>query len=97
MLNEKKIMADKVIALSFLAICAGSSISTGCLFVLLSITKMTSGGLGILGVLFILISVILGVFADKVQKQIRDYIKQPYLEEVDEEGPPKLPDNIKIT
>lgn len=81
MLNEKKVIQDKLFIYTMLAVSAGFFLGLASLTLLLLFTVNMSPGGGIAATLLLLISVILGVLSDKVYQQIRAFINQPYIEE----------------
>ena len=79
MIDEKKVMEDKVLILSVLAILTGILFGAGACLVIVTVVTKSFPGFGIIGIVFILISVVFSIFADKTQRQIRKFINRPYV------------------
>lgn len=85
MLNEKKVMHDKLFIYTMLAVSAGFFLGLASLTLLLLFTVNMSPGGGIAATLLLLISAILAMLSDKVYQQIRAFINQSYIEEENKE------------
>ncbi len=82
MLNEKKLMADKLMIFSFVAGMAGSLIGIGMVLAFMGIKGSPTAG--IVGFIMIISSVVCGIIADRIKNELRDFINRPYLEEIEE-------------
>ena len=77
MLDEKKVMNDKLLGVSLFGIAAGFVLGIGLTLVAIAIfTK--SAGFGVIGGLTIVLASAIGHLGDRVRKQVADYIKAPY-------------------
>jgi len=79
MLDEKKVIADKLVALSFFGIVGGFLLGLG--LCLGTVTVATKGfpGSGLLAFVLIVISIAFAIFGDCTHKQIREFINRPYV------------------
>jgi multisubunit Na+/H+ antiporter MnhB subunit len=86
MLNEKKVMQDKLFAYTMLAVSSGFFLGmASVILLLLFAVNMTPGG-GIAAVLLLLISAILAMLADRVYQQLRKFINRPYVGDLEDEN-----------
>ena len=84
MINEKKVMENKVLILSLLSIITGILFGAGVCFSTITVVTKDFSGLAMVGWLLILVSFVLAFFADKSQTQIRRFINKPYVDDSEE-------------
>ena len=85
MLNEKKIMEQKLFLYTMLAICAGFLLGVVCVILLLLFTVRMSAYAGIVATLMLLVTAYFGMLANKVYQQLREFINRPYVGDLEEE------------
>ena len=82
-MNEKKVMADKVLALSVLGCAAGFLLAMGLCLCVIAVSSSSFGSAAIVGVIFIIASTYLATLADRSQREIKEFINKPYLDETE--------------
>ena len=85
MLNEKKIMEQKLFLYTMLAVAAGFLLGVVCVIFLLLFTVHMSTTGGIAATLLFLTSAGTGMLADKVYQQLRQFINRSYVGDLEEE------------
>ena len=75
MLNEKKVINDKLLTFTILAILAGFLLGVG-LFIAGAAFVTKNPGLGVIGGLIVVVASMVGHISDKVKKEIRNYINR---------------------
>lgn len=86
MLNEKKVMQDKLFAYTMLTVSAGFFLGLACIILLLLFTVNPSPSAGVAATLLLLISAALAMLADKSYQQIRQFINRPYVGDLEDEN-----------
>lgn len=79
MLNEKKVMSDKVLELVGATILSGILFGFGISLAVATVVTKAHPGFGFLGILLVFASAFLAWVGDKIQTQIRKYIMSPYV------------------
>jgi len=85
MLDEKRIMHQKLFSYTWLTILAGFLLGVACVILAAVFITRKGGESGIIGVTVLVASAWVGTLANKVYQQLRDFINRPYLEEMEEE------------
>ena len=84
MLDEKKVMSDKLLTMTLFSVAAGILIGIGLCMCGFSFVLRDAAS-GVIGGILIILGSLIGHMSDKVKKEINDYIQQPYVNDLEKE------------
>lgn len=80
MLNEKKLMENKLLTLVFITVMSGFLLGVGCCLGIITLVARNIPGV-MAAIVVIIATFILAAIGDKVRNQIKDFINSPYYPE----------------